>query len=195
MWNNLAQDKALHLLPPADACLGGAPAYLGPAPGGSDAWDPAFVGVVARSLVDGELDKALDGGGGGGRLAGQLALHVLAASLLDRRNWADGTAARRAREGPHQAAAAAAAATAAAEGAGGRPAAAAPSAAAVPPPQLLAVVVRGVSPELLARLVLAGEEQCGVGRREAAAVLVQTFASLPELLGRVRHALALLGLQ
>ena len=63
VWNGLALEKALHLLPPLRRCFGPPAQYLPPPTAASAAAtaspDPAFLAAVQRSLVEGDLDKAL----------------------------------------------------------------------------------------------------------------------------------------
>ncbi|PNH12114.1 hypothetical protein TSOC_001035 [Tetrabaena socialis] len=76
VWNGLAAEKALHLLPPLHRCLGAPAQYLPPLPPSPPGVatqrpgeppnaahgpgpDPAFLAAVQRSLVEGDLDRAL----------------------------------------------------------------------------------------------------------------------------------------
>ena len=76
------QDNCLHLLPPLPACLGSPEDYLPPLGGSGCRTDPDLLAAFARSLAEGELDKAA--ASRGGCLADDVALHSLAGYVLYR---------------------------------------------------------------------------------------------------------------
>lgn len=62
VWGTLAQDHALHLLPPTARCLGAPGDYCGkPGPGGRGGvrWEEGVTASIARALSAGDVDKAL----------------------------------------------------------------------------------------------------------------------------------------
>ncbi|KXZ56675.1 hypothetical protein GPECTOR_1g608 [Gonium pectorale] len=261
VWNGLAAESALHLLPPLQRCLGPVELYLGQQPpsatgaasaaGGADpGLDPALLGAVQRSLVEGDLERAMlpppdavaadpaaepctaaPGEGASAAaasgvspslcspnrcssVAADVALQLLAHTLLHRESWpalervwrrGPGTGGNgggaAAGDGAGDRGSGSSAGSGVADGntgedggasAGGEAASAArvvPAAVA-----LLGGLVRSAPAEAVARLVLYGEARCGLRREESAAVLAQTCAGETALRERVRRVLVLCGL-
>ena len=93
LWESLAQQAALHLMPKAEDCIGRVEGYLrrgsrwglqGEGGGEDRGFDVQLVGIMARSLARGELGKARRMGS----LAAALAVEGVAALGLDQREWA-----------------------------------------------------------------------------------------------------------
>lgn len=85
VWGALSQASCLHLLPRTEDCIGGRAAYLQAAPVGPFTLDATeaeaalqLCSTMARSLVNGELDKA----SGVRSLSADLAAHELAACVF-----------------------------------------------------------------------------------------------------------------
>jgi hypothetical protein len=175
VWGCLAEQSALHLLPPLDRCILGAAAYLGGSSSSCPRFDVQLVGDMAKSLAQGDLRKSLQMGG----LAGQLALQGVAALCLDQQAWSD-----TARTSTAAASVAAGGSSSAAGGGGAKPVSAAGMAVNV-----LRGVLRACPLELLQQLVGVGVAR-GVAVADQGRALVQAAHGDAALMDKVQQLLS-----
>jgi hypothetical protein len=181
VWGCLAEQSALHLLPPPDRCILGSAAYIGSPDQISSSsvsscprFDLQLMGDMAKSLAQGELRKSLQMGG----LAGQMALQGIAGLCLDQRAWISTTAAG------SMPAVSDASSSSSQGGAGGKPVDAAGMAVNV-----LRGVVRACPLELLQQLLAVGVAR-GVPISEQGRALVQAAHGDAALMSKVQQLLA-----